>query len=77
MTSHDEHALATSHTGVHADHEGHGEHAVHDSGPHHDDHAHQGQDTDGQRCVHMHLANAVEIELHVESTDKVRAASLM
>ncbi|ADU01780.1 heavy metal translocating P-type ATPase [Mycolicibacterium gilvum] len=42
MTSHDEHALATSHNGVHADHDDHGEHAVHDSGPHHDDHAGHG-----------------------------------
>lgn len=45
MTSHDEHAVATSHNGVHADHadhDDHGEHAVHDSGPHHDNHADHG-----------------------------------
>ena len=42
MTSHDEHALATSHKGVHANHDDHGERAVHDSGPHHDDHAGHG-----------------------------------
>ncbi|MCK0175914.1 heavy metal translocating P-type ATPase [Mycolicibacterium sp. F2034L] len=36
MTSHDEHALATSHNGVHD------EHAAHDSGPHHDDDAGHG-----------------------------------
>lgn len=42
MTSHDEHALATSHNGVHANHDDHGERAVHDSGPHHDDHAGHG-----------------------------------
>ncbi|RZT11562.1 Cu2+-exporting ATPase [Mycobacterium sp. BK558] len=42
MTDHDEHAIATSHTGVHANHDGHGEHAVHDSDPHHGNHADHG-----------------------------------
>jgi len=42
MTSHDEHAIATSHNGVHANHDGHGEHAVHDSDPHHDNDADHG-----------------------------------
>ena len=42
MANHDEHAIATSHTGVHANHDGHGEHTVHDSDPHHDNHAGHG-----------------------------------
>ena len=44
MTDHDEHAMATSHTGVHADHADHhgGEHGVHDTSVHHDSHADHG-----------------------------------
>ena len=44
MTDHDEHARATSHTGVHADHADHdgGEHGVHDTSVHQDDHADHG-----------------------------------
>ncbi len=44
MTDHDEHAMATSHTGVHAEHADHdgGEHGVHDTSVHHDDHAGHG-----------------------------------
>ncbi|MBV5244386.1 cadmium-translocating P-type ATPase [Mycolicibacterium sp. PAM1] len=50
MTNHDEHALATSHNGVHADHDGHDEHAVHntdtlsDNQPGHGGHAGHGAD---------------------------------
>ena len=36
MTNHDEHAIAASHTGVHADHDDQGEHAVQDTNVHHD-----------------------------------------
>ncbi|CDO08125.1 copper-translocating P-type ATPase [Mycolicibacterium cosmeticum] len=42
MTDHDEHARATSHTGVHTDHADHGGHGVHDTSVHHDSHADHG-----------------------------------
>ncbi|BBY96495.1 copper-translocating P-type ATPase (plasmid) [Mycobacterium gallinarum] len=42
MANHDEHAVATSHSGVHADHGGHGEHTAQETNVHHDDHADHG-----------------------------------
>ncbi|MDW5614860.1 heavy metal translocating P-type ATPase [Mycolicibacterium sp. D5.8-2] len=42
MTNHDEHAIATSHAGVHDSHDSHEEHAVRDTNTHHDPHADHG-----------------------------------